>query len=194
MRTRPNASKCVASSLVLAPLQPPRSDDDEDAAIYPPRGKRRPRTAPAAATRRRQHSTPSATATTRPQPTRDQVGHPFEWYALHFALSCIGPLIDPGTRTQKDDTNNNEAPRTSARPMAPTWPHSPSTKTTRPSTCATINGSTGPHSPPATRRRLHGLRAAIQPPLSDYDATRRRLHGLRAAIQPPLSDYDAPTA
>src|SRR5882762_145494 len=115
-------------------------------------------------------------ATMWPQPTRDQVGHPFEWYALHFALSCIGPLIDPGTRTQEDDTNNNEAPRTSAQPMAPTRPHNPFDKDDVPEHLRDdqrINGATQPsrdeeaatrparsHTAPAQRlRRAHSLRA-----------------------------------
>src|SRR6266404_4893681 len=83
---------------------------------------------PAQLLRRRRgggHTAPSATATMQPQPVRDQVWHPFEWYVLLFALSCIGLPIDPRTRTQEDDTNNNNAPRTSARPTAPTRPHSP---------------------------------------------------------------------
>src|SRR6266404_6025925 len=59
------------------------------------------------------HTAPSATATTWPQPARDQVGHTFEWYALLSALSCIGPPIDPGMRMWDDDTSNNDAPSSS---------------------------------------------------------------------------------
>src|SRR6266404_5232371 len=135
----------------------------------PPYSPRAANDAPAQLPRRRRggdHTAPSATATTRPQPTRDQVGHPFKWYALLFALSCIGPLIDPGTRTQEDDTNNKEAPRTSAQPMAPTRPHNPFNEGDVPEHCAMIHGAT---QPPRATKTTSCDKATKRPAHSDAD-------------------------
>ena len=47
------------------------------------------------------------------------------WGAGFFICPRVWPPIDPGMRTQEDDMNHNDAPRTSARPTAPTRPQSP---------------------------------------------------------------------